>query len=189
MSAVLERHRFNVEQYYRMAETGILAADARVELIEGEIVDRAPPGVLDSALAGRLSAKLILRLSDDAHVRCQSPVRLSSFSEPLPDLAILRHRSDYYAAAHPGPDDVLWLIEVAESSLAFDRGAKLALYARHGIAEVWIVNLPERRLELYAGPGESGYARQRLVSSGESFAAEAMPARQWTLEELLGWAA
>jgi Uma2 family endonuclease len=189
MNAVLERrhHRFNVSEYYRMAETGILAPDARVELIEGEIVDMAPIGVSHSSIQTRLAAVVAERLGRRAVIRHGLPVHLSDLSEPQPDLAILRFDADFYAAGHPGPQDVLWLIEIADSSLAFDRGAKLAMYARHGIGEVWIVNLRDLRLELHASPGGERYADTRSVGAGESFRGFALPGETWSTAELLGW--
>ncbi len=189
MNAVLERqpHRFNVSEYYLMAETGILAPDARVELVEGEIVDMPPIGVSHGSSHLRLLSKLTQRLGKRALVQSQHPVRLSDFSEPQPDIAVLRFDSDYYAAAHPGPQDILWLIEVADSSLAFDRGAKLAMYARHGVAEVWIVDIRQRQLEQFSQPSGERYLDCRSFGPGENFGALALPAETWTTTELLGW--
>jgi Uma2 family endonuclease len=151
------RHRLTVSDYYRMAEVGILAPDARVELIEGEIFDMAPPGSLHASTVHRLNKILVHATGDDALVLVQNPVRLSELSEPQPDLALLRDREDFYARKHPGPADVLLVVEVADSSLRFDRETKAALYAAHGIPEMWLVDLRGRRLIRQRAPQEGVY--------------------------------
>ena len=161
------RRRFDVDAYYRMADTGILAPKDRVELIDGEIVEMAPIGSAHSGTTNRLTG-LVGRLAADGRVvaSVQSPLRLDPFNEPQPDLMLLRPRADDYTASHPTAADVLLLIEVADSSLAFDRGPKLDLYARHAVPEVWIVDLPGRAVEVCRGPGPEGYAERRRVTEG-----------------------
>ena len=161
------RHRFDVDDYYRMAEAGILAPEDRVELIEGEIVDMAPIGSAHAGKVDRLTS-LVGRLAADGRVIAgvQRPLRLGPRDEPQPDLVLLRPRADFYESGHPTAANVLLLVEVAESSLAFDRGPKLALYARHGVPEVWIVDLAGRAVELCRGPGPEGYAERRRVTEG-----------------------
>lgn len=139
--AILQRHRLTVDEYYRMAEAGVLAPGARVELIEGEVVDMAAIGTRHASVVKKLIALLSSAVQGHAIVAAQDPVRLSDASEPQPDVMLLRPRADFYAQAHPGPADVLLLIEVSDSTAAYDRGIKLDLYARHGITEVWIVDL------------------------------------------------
>lgn len=175
MATTLERpaavrpHRFDVGDYYRMAETGILGPQDRVELIEGQIVDMAPIG---SAHAGtvnrlvRLAAKAMAEGS--VLVGIQNPLRLDAHNEPQPDLMLLRPRADDYRDSHPTPADVLLLVEVADSTLAYDRGPKLALYARHGVPEVWIVDLGGRAVEVCRQPGPEGYAERRRVMEGSA---------------------
>jgi Uma2 family endonuclease len=151
------RHRLTVADYYRMAEVGILDPEARVELIDGEIIDMAPPGSPHAAIVDHLNEVFVRAVQDRASVRVQNPVRLSEYSEPQPDLALLRRRDDFYRERHPQPDDVLLIIEVAATSLRFDRETKLPLYARHGIPEVWLVDLESRRLSRYRAPQHGSY--------------------------------
>src|SRR5437868_12357745 len=141
MSVQIARRHFNVAEYYKMAAAGVFSEDDRVELIEGEIVEMNPIGSRHAACVGRLT-KLLERLTGDrAIVWVQNPVQVSDYSEPLPDVALLNPRDDFYSQATPQATDVLLIIEVAESSLEYDRSIKLPLYARSGIVEVWLVNL------------------------------------------------
>ncbi len=151
------RHRLTVADYYRMAEVGILAPDAPVELIDGDIIDMAPPGSLHAATVDRLNDALARAVDDRASVRVQNPVRLSDLSEPQPDLAILRRREDFYSEHHPRSADVLLIIEVADTSLRFDRDTKVSLYALHGIPEMWLVDLRGRRLVRHRTPQQGSY--------------------------------
>ena len=161
------RRRFDVDAYYRMAETGILSARDRVELIDGEIIEIAPIGAPHGGKVDRLNS-LVAGLVADGRViaRVQGPLRLDRRNEPQPDLMLLRPRVDFYESAHPTAADVLLLVEVADSSLAWDRGPKLALYARHGVGEVWIVDLVGRAVEVCRKPGPEGYAERATVRDG-----------------------
>lgn len=149
-----------------MGEAGILDKDAGVELIEGELIERAPIGSRHAGTVSALTDVFAVALHGQAVVAVRSPVTLGERSEPQPDLAILRFREDYYREAHPGPGDVLLLIEVADTSAAYDGGIKLALYARHGIPEVWLVDLAARRLEVYHGPEAGEYRHADYYRSG-----------------------
>ena len=151
------RHRISVADYYRMAEVGILDHEARVELIDGDIIDMPPIGSPHAATVSYLTEVLGRAAGDRANVRAQSPVRLSDFSEPQPDVALLRRRDDFYREWHPRADDVLLLIEISATSLRFDRETKLPLYARHGITEFWLVDLGSRRLSRYRAPLRGSY--------------------------------
>ena len=178
--------RFDVDDYYRMAAAGILTPEDRVELIEGEIVDMAPIGSEHAATTDILN-ELVTRAvaTAQAQVRVQGPLRLDRRNEPQPDLLLLRPRADRYRATHPTAADVLLLIEVADSSLAFDRGQKLALYARHGVPEVWIVDLVGRAIEFCRTPSATGYAERRRLSEGDLTPA-LVPGLTISLAELLG---
>ncbi len=151
------RHRLTVSDYYRMAEVGILAPDARVELIDGDIIDMSPPGSLHAATVRRLNGILSRATGDGASVLVQDPVRLSDLSEPQPDLALLRPRDDFYSQHHPGPADTLLVVEVADTSLRFDRDTKVSLYAVHCIPEMWLVDLRGRRLIRHRAPQQGSY--------------------------------
>ena len=151
-------HRLTVADYYRMAEVGLLAPDARVELIDGEIIDMAPPGSSHAGTVDYLLSVLATAARDRANVRVQNPVRLSRYSEPQPDLTLLRLREDFYRAHHPLAEDVFLIVEVAASSLRFDRRKKVPLYARHGVPEFWLVDLGGRRLIRYRSPEQGAYS-------------------------------
>ena len=161
------RRRFDVDDYYRMADAGILSAKDRVELIEGEIVDMAPIGSAHGGTTTFLTS-LVARAVVDGNVLAslQGPLRLDRHNEPQPDLMLLRPRADFCRASHPTAADVLLLVEVADTSLAYDRGPKLALYARHGVPEVWIIDLVGRAVEVCRGPGPEGCAERRRVTEG-----------------------
>jgi Uma2 family endonuclease len=151
------RHRLTVADYYRMGEVGILAPDARVELIDGEIIDMAPPSSAHAATVHYLTEVFVRAVEGRATVLAQNPVRLSKYSEPQPDVALLRRRDDFYREGHPQPDDVLLIVEIATSSLRFDRRTKVRLYARHGIPEMWLVDLGGQRLVRYRAPQQGSY--------------------------------
>jgi Uma2 family endonuclease len=180
------RHWLTVDDYYRMAEVGILAPDARVELIEGEIIDMAPPGSPHAAVVDRLTRIFVRAAGDAAIVRVQNPVRLSVYSEPQPDLALLRPRDDFYAAHHPQPADALLVVEVADSSLRFDRDTKMGLYAQHGIPEAWLVDLRGRRLIRYCAPQQGQYTVVDEPDLGSALRTTALPDIVLELHDLFG---
>ena len=150
--------KFTVAEYYRMAEVGILEPDERVELIEGEIIVMPPIGAEHAWNVDFASDFITRRLDERLIVRSQNPVRLSDNSEPEPDIAIMLRRPEGYGAAHPTPADVLLIIEVADSSLTYDRNTKAHIYGRSGVPETWVRNLPEDCIERFTEPGADGYA-------------------------------
>lgn len=169
-------HRFTVEEYLAMAEHGILKGDARVELLAGEVVDMSPIGRRHNTCVNYLSNLLVRTLGGRVIVQTRGTLQLSKGFAPEPDLVLLRPRDDYYAADGPSVDDIFLIIEVADTSLHHDRTIKLRLYAEAGIAEYWIVDLNDRRIETYAAPDAAGtYARQRLVEPGQPLAPRAFP--------------
>jgi Uma2 family endonuclease len=163
---VLRHHRFDVDEYHRMIDAGILTEDDRVELIDGEIVEMTPIGSRHAACVDALNRALVLGLGESAWVRIQNPVTITPHSEPEPDVVVARARSEGYSNAHPEPDDVLLLIEIGDSSASFDREVKLPLYARAGIREIWLVNLTRCAIEVHREPGAEGYARCERVTGG-----------------------
>jgi Uma2 family endonuclease len=171
-SRVLKR-RFTAEEYQEMGRAGILTEDDRVELIEGEIVQMSPIGSRHAACVDRLTGLLARGAGDRAIVRVQNPIRIGKDSEPQPDLTLLRPRSDFYAAGHPTPKDVLLLIEVVASSEDYDRDVKLPVYARAGIAEVWLVDLEHNRIEVFRKPGRGGYGD--VTTAGAKLSPKALP--------------
>ena len=158
-----------------MVREGILAADDRVELIEGEVVRMSPIGPPHAARVSLLQETLIRRLAGRAQVRTQCPAFLDDHSVPVPDLAIVRAQGDYYAKAHPAPGDILCLVEVADSSVTFDQRRKAPLYAAKGIREMWIFNLPKDVLEVYRAPGPQGYRSVSVLRRGDELTLEALP--------------
>jgi Uma2 family endonuclease len=183
---VQAQHRFSVEEYYRMAETGILRPDARVELLEGKIIDMSPIGPLHGGLVNRLIRVFTLQSKGRWLVSAQNPVRLDDHSEPEPDLMLLKPTSDDYTSRHPRPEDVFLLIEVSETTLEYDRGEKLAAYGWAGIREVWIVNLPEQVIEAYREPHFTGYGSMQTLRAGDKAAPSAFPDAGVDIAELLG---
>src|SRR3712207_5101355 len=155
-----------------MAEVGILSEDDRVELLEGEIAEMSPIGSRHQGCVNRLARLLFEFAGRDYVVHVQGPVRLSDRSEPQPDLALLEHRPDFYSERHPGPEDVLLLIEVSETSADYDREVKLPLYAAAGIAEVWIVDLGSQTVEVCADPHRSAYTTAAAARRGQSVASQ-----------------
>lgn len=154
------RHLISVDAFHRMGEAGVLGPADRVELIDAEIIDMSPIGVMHAAIVARLASHFSQRLGATAVVWCQNPLRLDEVSEPQPDITILRPRADFYTTSHPGPADVLLVIEVADTSLAYDLGTKVPLYARHGIPEVWVIDAATRRTRVFRQPvGGSGASR------------------------------
>ncbi len=186
MSVHISRHRFSVEAYYRMAECGILPRDARVELLDGDIVEMSPIGDRHAACVDWLNHALATAVSSRAIVRVQNPVRLGPRSEPQPDVALLRYRPDFYRGGHPGPNDVLLVVEVGDSSVGFDREVKTPLYAAAGIPEVWIVDLLAERIEVYRGPGLRGYAEVARRVRGERVSPAALPDLVLDVSAVLG---
>ena len=186
MTVQLLRRRFTAIEYHRMGQAGILREDDRLELLEGEIVEMAPIGSRHQATVDRLNRLFSSRAADAAMVRVQGPVRLGDDSEPQPDLILLRRRSDFYASAHPGPEDVLLLVEVSDTSAEYDREVKLPLYARHGIVEVWLVGLEAGVVEVYRGPTTHGYQEVSQLQRGQGLSSEALPQLELAVDEILG---
>ena len=181
-----ETRLFTVEEYYRMAEAGILGEDDRVELIHGEIVKMNAIGSYHAACVDRLTALLSARVAGRAIVRVQSPVRLGELSQPEPDLALLRPRADYYREGHPGAAEVLLLIEVADTSLGYDRTTKASLYAETGVSETWIVDLEHAHVETLRHPGADGFAERLVVPSGFEVSPLALPDIVLAVADILG---
>jgi Uma2 family endonuclease len=181
-----KRHKLNVHDYYRLAEVGILDESSRVELIEGELIDMAPIGSNHAGVVNGLARALFAACGDRAVVAVQNPVRLDEFNEPQPDFAVLRPRADLYRARHPAPADVLLLIEVANSSLRFDRNVKLPLYARAGIPELWIVDLGRRVVESFRGPSQGAYGPERTYREGERVTLASAPHIEIALTGVFG---
>lgn len=169
------RHRLTVSDYERMGAVGILAHDVRVELIDGAIIDMAPIGSPHVATVLLLDRVFQDAVKDDALVLVQSPLRLDDYTAPQPDLALLRPRADFYRESLPGPGDVLLIVEVAQSSISFDRDEKIPLYARHGVVEAWLVDVDAARVERYREPRQGRYTLVDSLDLGSTVALAALP--------------
>ena len=164
----LPRRLFTVEEYHRLAEAGILGADERVELIEGEIVEMAPIGPRHVGCVINATRLFITRLGDRAVVSPQNPVVIRPRSEPQPDLLLLRPRAVSYSRELPTSEDVLLAVEVADTTVRFDRLVKARLYARAGILEFWLCLAMEGALEVYRAPAADGYTSVTLHGPGQT---------------------
>lgn len=185
MAVVPQRWRFTVEDYRRMAEAGLFAPDARLELIDGEILQMSPIGARHLAGVNRATRTFSRVAGDRVVVSVQNPISLPPHDEPQPDVALLRPRADDYARQKPGPEDVLLVVEVADTSVAYDRQTKLLRYARAGVRESWLLDLPGDALEVHREPGPRGYALIRRCYRGERIAPEALPDVEIAVDDLL----
>jgi Uma2 family endonuclease len=186
MPVQLLRRKFTVKEYNQMIEAGILTKNERVELLRGEIVEMAAIGRRHAACVNRLNALFNQHLGQEVIVAVQNPVELENNSEPQPDLALLRRRDDFYEARHPQAEDVLLLVEVADTTIEFDREVKIPLYAESGISEVWVVDINEQCLEVYRKPSPQGYQIIQKYYRGQSLTIQAFPELSFTVEEVLG---
>lgn len=158
-----------------MAETGVLPPDARVELLDGEIIDMSPIGPLHGGIVKRLNNLLSQAAKGRWLVAVQDPLRLDDQSEPEPDVMLLKRVADDYTSRHPSPEDVFLLIEVSDTTLELDRNTKLPLYGRAGVPEVWILNLVEQTIEVYSEPHFTGYGTKHILRAGDQASPRAFP--------------
>jgi Uma2 family endonuclease len=180
------RRALTVAEYHRMGDVGILTEDDRVELIEGELIAPFPISSLHAGTVNALSRMLVLAIVDRAIVAVQNPVQLDDLSEPQPDFSVLRPRDDFYRRATPRPADVLLIIEVADSSLNYDRNVKRSLYARHGIPEFWIVNLAAGKIEVCRSPEGEQYVSVSLAGREALLEPQLLPGVTIPVAVLLG---
>lgn len=186
MSPELQRRRFTVDEYHRMAEVGILTREARVELIDGEIVEMTPIGAPHVRCVMFLTEAFVRRLEGRALVSPQNSLRLSQWSEPEPDLALLRPPLAVYGKRIPVPTDTLLVVEVADTSQYRDRVVKLPRYAAAGVPEVWIVDLDGGVVETYRDPSSEGYRETRRLERGAEVAPAAFPDASLEVDDILG---
>jgi Uma2 family endonuclease len=186
MAVQLTHYRFTRAEYHRMAETGILSEDSPVELIEGEILEMSPIGRRHRACVDRTAEILFEGVGGGAIIRVQSSVVLGERTEPEPDLVLLRRRADFYADADETPEDVLLIVEVADSSEVYDLRTKAPLYARYGIPELWVANLNRDHVVVFQDPTPQGYATTRVARRGESISPLAFPDLKIAVDAILG---
>ncbi len=181
---VITRRKITVEEYEVMYEAGVFKPDERLELINGEILKVAPMNAPHSATVAALTELLIEKLARRATLYAQMPIVLNDDSEPEPDVAILKWKKDKYFSSKPGVQDVYAIIEVASTSLVYDRRIKLPLYARAGVPEVWIVKVQERELEVYRSPKGEAYSESRVLKPSDKIALLAFPDVELALSEV-----
>lgn len=186
MSGRLLKGPFTVDDYHRLAQVGVLGEDDRVELLDGQIVEMTPIGPDHAGCVDALNALLSRLVAGAAIVRVQNPVVLGAHWEPQPDLTLLRPRPDGYRTAHPGPEDILLVIEVADTSLESDRDVKLAHYAATGIPEAWLVDLEHDRIEVHRDPGPEGYREVRKARRDDTVTALLVATTVISVDDVLG---
>jgi Uma2 family endonuclease len=179
-------HLFTVDEYYRMGEAGVFAPELRVELLDGVIYDMPPIGPGHAGWVERAAELLRSALGPTASIRSQNPVHVADRSDPQPDLVIVRRRDDYYETAHPTPDDILLIVEVADSSLSFDRHTKGSAYARAGLREYWILDRVHRELIVHRDPRDGQYQAVERLKHGDSITPIAFPDVTLAVADLLG---
>ncbi|MEL6720621.1 MAG: Uma2 family endonuclease [Bacteroidota bacterium] len=177
---------FTVEEYHAMGEAGILHEDDPIELINGEIIEMSPIGTLHFSCVNRLNRLLNKIVDEDAIVSPQNPVRLNNMTEPEPDITVLKNREDEYKEALPTGEDVLLLIEVADSTLRYDQKIKLPLYAASGVPEVWIVNLNKDKIFVYTDPQDGEYQSKQTFEGEAMITASVISQIQLSPEQILG---
>jgi Uma2 family endonuclease len=186
MTLEMTRKRFTTDEYEQMGRVGILHEDDRVELIEGEIIQMTAIGPKHAACVNRANMLFTDRFRDLAIVSVQNPVGLTQYSQPQPDVVLLRWQADFYDDSPAVPADVLLLVEVSDSSLQYDRDVKVPLYARVGILEVWLVDLEGAVVLVYRDPTPQGYRTTRTARRGEWITPVVFPGREIAVTALLG---
>jgi Uma2 family endonuclease len=179
----LTQRRFTVAEYDQMIEAGILTEDERIELIEGMIAEMSPIGVRHARCIRRLIALLSSHIGQSAILDIQNPIHVSDYSEPQPDAVLLKPNAEYYTG-HPTPADVLLLIEVADTSLEYDRAVKTPLYALAMIPEVWVVSLADETVNVYTEPADGVYRTIRTLKRGDTLTSTILPAVTFSVEQL-----
>jgi len=186
MRAEITKKLFTVEEYYRMAEAGILDPDTRLELLEGEIVEMSPVGVRHVMCVNRANMLFARQLGDQAIVSVQNPVQLSEYTEPQPDIVLLRPREDFYGEKKISWEDALLVIEVSDTTIRRDRDVKLPLYAKAGVSELWIEDLRRNTIFVYRDPGPKTYATRLTFQRGDSLSIQAFPRVVFKVSDLIG---
>ncbi len=185
MPIEVTKRLFTVHDYHRMGEAGILSSKDRVELIRGEILAMSPIGPPHSAAVDRSLRAMVNATGERAIVRVQGSVELDEYTQPQPDIVLLRPKEDFYAVAHPGPSDILLIVEVAESSLEYDRTIKERLYAEAGIREYWIADVPNDCLSAYSDLRDGTYRQVREFHRGDFLAPHLLPECRLQIDVLL----
>jgi len=185
-STTVRPKRFRVDEFRKMTEAGILPEESGWEIIDGFLIDKMTIGSKHLSIVNRLTRILVKLLGERAIVSVQNPVHIDDYNEPEPDIAILKSRSDDYAGRLPAASDVLTLIEVSDSTISYDRGVKLKLYAEAEIVEVWLVNLLEETIERYSLPVNGRFGSVETLKKGESIRSISLENLSLDVDEILG---
>jgi len=186
MTVQILRWQFTVADFARMTEAGIFAEDDRVELIDGEVRAMSPIGPRHAAIVKRLNALMSRQVADRAILSVQDPIQLTDYTEPQPDLAVLRVREDFYVQAHPMPADVLVVVEVAETSLEYDREEKVPRYAQVRIPEVWLLDVEQETVTQYTQPDGTRYCEEHTLQRGQILVAATVSNLRLALDDIFG---
>lgn len=186
MSAQLARKRFTTDEYRLMHDAGVFDEDSRVELVEGEILEMSPIGPRHASCVDKLTHLLFQALVEKAIVRVQNPIHLGEFSEPQPDLTVVKSRTDFYARSLPSASDVLVAIEVSDTTSEKDRLTKIPAYARAELSEAWLVDLYNDRIEIYSQPLNGLYQEVRIIQRGQEIVSKSLPQLKLQADEILG---
>jgi Uma2 family endonuclease len=186
MVAQIARWQFTVEDYHQMHKTGILAEDDHVELLDGEVRAMSPIGSFHAAIVKRLNALLSRLIGSTAIISVQDPVQLDDYSEPQPDVAVLRLDDTFYATSHPTANDALLVIEVSDTSLEYDRDEKIPRYAHAGIREVWLIDVAQEVVEQYTQPRGDQYGAKQTFARGEVIRATTVEDVAFPVDQLFG---
>lgn len=184
-SSVPHRYRLTLAAYHQLANVGVFNEDSRLELIEGDLIAMPPIGERHASQTRRINQLFSRQIGDTAIVDVQNPVALNAYSEPQPDIVLLKPRADFYEHSHPGPMDILLIIEVSDSTLRYDRETKVPLYAQAGIPEVWVLDIVHQRLEVYRCPSQEGYREVRYPALQEFIAPVLLPNLTVSVQSLL----
>lgn len=186
MELALKRYPISVRMFHILAEQGAFAPDERVELIDGEIIEMSPIGSRHARCVDFLNRFLASVAGADFIVRIQNPIIAADDTEPQPDIAVVRYRPDFYRDSHPTGADTLLVIEIADTTVEFDRSKKLPKYAAAGIAEAWLVNLEAERVEVHAEPKSTTYGTVKIYQRGENAVSETINRLDLPVDEVVG---
>jgi Uma2 family endonuclease len=182
----ITRKRFTVDEYHRMWDVGIFPEDKRFELIRGAILEMPTTKPPHSGRVNRLTSLFTSRFGDSVIVSVQNPTSIDDYSEPVPDVSLLKPRADFYEQSHPLPSDVLLVIEVSHTTLRFDTKIKGLLYAEAEIPEYWILNIPQNVLEVRREAANGRYTHQEVLRHGQTVSPLRLPDMSFWVDEILG---
>lgn len=186
LTAALPHRKFTIEEYHNFIETGFFKPEERIELWEGEFVEMSPIGKRHASCVNYLIELLRDFLGKNVIISPQNPIVLNDFSEPQPDITLLRRREDFYRAENATAKDVLIVMEIADTTLKYDRETKFPRYAASGIQEAWLIDLENDRVEIHGEPSEFGYSLVKILYRGQTAESIVLPEIKITINEILG---